>query len=379
MEAVLPAFIDIREIEQGSEIRQYLKSAGADLGDDCKEQIHDELLCLLDVCDNWLRSAIDADLEAMMNSFISLILVCTSEREKITQKFCSKITDVGATESNAMLRLRLLGNFFTGLSENNPMRYEIYCSQLKLATQYGLTEYVETKLKEATSWLNLWNVDIEKKRRCYRMLHGALKDSKRSDEATKVMLEILSTYDDKNASEAKDDALQCILHCINKPDVYVMDHLLQLKPVIALEGQPIHKLLKIFVSGRLQDYSEFFEKNSNFVLGLPGVNHDGNIQKMKILTLVSISNEQQEIEFAALAKQLSLNEDEVEEFIIDAVKTGLFHAKLDQVNEKVMLGSAHRRTFEKKEWEELRQKLEQWRENMLIIKGQLEQVVPSNI
>ena len=56
------------------------------------------------------------------------------------------------------------------------------------------------------------------------------------------MLEILGTYDDKGASEAKDDALQCILHCINKPDVYIMDHLLQLKPVIALEGQQIFKV-----------------------------------------------------------------------------------------------------------------------------------------
>jgi len=83
MDVALPAFIDIREIEQAAEIRQYLKSAGADLGDDCKEMIHEELACLLDVCDNWLRSASDADLEAMMNSFISLILVCTSDREKI--------------------------------------------------------------------------------------------------------------------------------------------------------------------------------------------------------------------------------------------------------------------------------------------------------
>lgn len=39
--------------------------------------------------------------------------------------------------------------------------------------------------------------------------------------------------------------------------------------------------------------------------------------------------------------------------------------------------SASRRTFERKEWEELRQKLEQWRENVLTIKGQLEQVVPT--
>ena len=33
------------------------------------------------------------------------------------------------------------------------------------------------------------------------------------------------------------------------------------------------QLLKIFVSGKLQDYNEFFEKNSNFVLGLPGELH----------------------------------------------------------------------------------------------------------
>ena len=39
--------------------------------------------------------------------------------------------------------------------------------------------------------------------------------------------------------------------------------------------------------------------------------------------------------------------------------------------------SVSRRTFEKKEWEELRQKLEQWRENILTIKGQLEAVIPS--
>ena len=42
-----------------------------------------------------------------MNSFISLILVCTAEREKITHSICSKLTDIGATDANAMLRLRM--------------------------------------------------------------------------------------------------------------------------------------------------------------------------------------------------------------------------------------------------------------------------------
>ena len=38
---------------------------------------------------------------------------------------------------------------------------------------------------------------------------------------------------------------------------------------------------------------------------------------MKILTMVSIACEQAEIEFTSLAKQLMLNEDEVEEFVIE--------------------------------------------------------------
>ena len=48
-----------------------------------------------------------------------------------------------------------------------------------------------------------------------------------------------------------------------------------------------------------------------------GANHEGNIRKMKILTMVSIACEQSEIEFTSLAKQLMLTEDEVEDFVIE--------------------------------------------------------------
>ena len=60
-----------------------------------------------------------------------------------------------------------------------------------------------------------------------------------------------------------------------------MDHLLLLEPVKVLEGENIHKvkaflcnsndrnlifqLLTIFVSGRLQDYLEFYSKEKSFI------------------------------------------------------------------------------------------------------------------
>ena len=57
------------------------------------------------------------------------------------------------------------------------------------------------------------------------------------------------------------------------------------------------------------------------ILNFSDANHEGNIKKMKILTMVSIACEQPEIEFTSLAKQLMLNEDEVEEFVIEGKST----------------------------------------------------------
>ena len=63
-----------------------------------------------------------------------------------------------------------------------------------------------------------------------------------SEEASKVMVELLNTYTDDNASQAKEDAQNCIVSFLAKPNVLIMDHLQRLRPVAALEGTPIHKV-----------------------------------------------------------------------------------------------------------------------------------------
>ena len=66
----------------------------------------------------------------------------------------------------------------------------------------------------------------------------------RSDDASRVMIELLGTYTTENASQAKEEAQRCIVASLADPNTFLMDHLLNLKPVKALEGQPIHQLLK---------------------------------------------------------------------------------------------------------------------------------------
>ena len=56
------------------------------------------------------------------------------------------------------------------------------------------------------------------------------------------MIELLRTYSKDNAREAKDDATKCIVSFIDRHNVWIMDHLLELDPVKCLKGELIYKV-----------------------------------------------------------------------------------------------------------------------------------------
>ena len=56
---------------------------------------------------------------------------------------------------------------------------------------------------------------------------------------------LLGTYTTENASQAREEAQRCIVASLADPGTFLLDHLLQLKPVKFLEGELIHDLLKV--------------------------------------------------------------------------------------------------------------------------------------
>ena len=91
------------------------------------------------------------------------------------------------------------------------------------------------------------------------------------------MIELLGTYTTENASQAREEAQRCIVASLADPDTFLLDHLLQLKPVKFLEGELIHDLLKIFVSEKLEAYQKFYENYQEFVSGTLGLKHEANL------------------------------------------------------------------------------------------------------
>jgi len=210
----------------------------------------------------------------------------------------------------------------------------------------------------------------EQMQKLFRLLHEVLLSNGRSEDASQVMVELLGTYTTENASQAREEAQRCIVASLADPQTFLLDRLLQLTPVKFLEKELIHDLLKIFVSERLETYQTFYENHREFINKL-GLSHEANTRKMRILTFMQIAETQSEISFSEIQKHLQIGDSEVEEFLIDLLRTRLVRAKIDQPSQMVHVNSAMHRTFNKQHWTQLHSLLTNWKSNLHTVREQI--------
>ena len=85
---------------------------------------------------------------------------------------------------------------------------------------------------------------------------------------------------------------------------------------------------------------------------------------MRLLTLCSIASGTNELQYSAVARELHIDEDAVEDWVIRGIMEKLLEAKLDQVQKLIIVNRAMPRTFGDKQWEGLTEKLKDWKSNV---------------
>ena len=65
---------------------------------------------------------------------------------------------------------------------------------------------IHVRLFQIKKYVAQWDISTKRVQGLLRDLHDALLDSKQSEKATKVMIELLATYTEDDASQARDDA-----------------------------------------------------------------------------------------------------------------------------------------------------------------------------
>ncbi|MGH0154915.1 UNVERIFIED_CONTAM: hypothetical protein FKN15_037556 [Acipenser sinensis] len=358
------------ELEQALELRAYIKSKGAEISEENSEGgLHVDLAQIIEACDVCLKDD-DKDVESVMNSIVSLLLILETEKqEALIESLCEKLVKFREGERPS-LRMQLLSNLFHGMDETTSVRYTVYCSLIKVAATCNAIAFIPTELEQVRKWITDWNLTIEKKHTLLRLVYEALIDCKKSDAAAKVMVELLGSYTEDNASQARVDAHRCIVRALKDPNTFLFDHLLALKPVRFLEGELIHDLLTIFVSAKLAAYVKFYQNNKDFIDSL-GLSHEQNMEKMRLLTFMGMAVECKEISFDTIQQELQIGADDVEAFVIDAVRTKMVYCKIDQTQRKVVVSHSTHRTFGKQQWQQLYDSLSAWKQSLSTVKTSL--------
>jgi len=375
----IPTFNDATDEEQFQDLRCYLKGLGADISEEnSPEGALVDMEQVIGCCDFIIREGTESDAESILNNIVALLIIIPpNESEHFVLTFCDKLTKA-PTVRMANVCYRVLMNLYAGIQEHCYLRYDVYCCLVKVA---GRTDNVHTVYKDITklkNWLNELKVSIDKTQKLLRLLHEVLLECKQSESASKVMIELLGTYTEDNASQARDDAHKCIVTSLADPNTFLLDHLLVLKPVRFLEGELIHDLLTIFVSEKLSSYLSFYAANKDFVNSL-GLSHEQNLQKMRLLTFMQMAESRKEIPFSIIESELQLKPDEVEGFIIDVIRTKLARAKMDELQQRVLVSSTMHRTFGRPQWQQLREILTVRQRELTQVQSHLHAVIRENL
>lgn len=275
------------------------------------------------------------------------------------------------------------------------MRYHVYYHLVQVAKQTDQVKAVFRDVDHLKAQFAQCPPSNEQMQKLYRLLHDVLSKGNQSEQAAKVMIELLGTYTAENASYARDDAIRCIISALDDPNTFLLDPLLALKPVRFLGGELIHDLLSVFVSENLTSYMKFYKDHKEFVQSLGkswsnnvfnvsltlflGLNHEKNMKKMRLLTFMQLAESHPEMSFDMVQTELQISAEEVEPFIIEVLKTKLVRARMDQSAKKIYTSSTMHRTFERAQWQQLKDLLHSWKTNLSTVQEGMKSITAAQM
>lgn len=144
-----------------------------------------------------------------------------------------------------------------------------------------------------------------------------------------------------NSPHAESSAIQAISTSLKLPSVFDFDALFKIDAIIDLQGHELFSLLRVFLSGGLEDYKKWESERSasidkygdcphyrgshwgfTLIFKPPsGLDRVQLVRKIRLLTLASLGfrNIGKDVPYATLASALQIDQSEVEKWVIDGM------------------------------------------------------------
>ncbi|VDO68134.1 unnamed protein product [Heligmosomoides polygyrus] len=375
---ILPVFAFVDDKEQLQQLREYLTNIGkAKLDPKGPPDVSDNLidicaqLTVMGACPHpvespALYSLFFVQVDYILNSICSLMVLVPAERAlTVVNAFCEAITPAHfkgiGWNSNAGHAVHVLSNLFRGFAAHPKIQETLYRALVSMCSEARMIGELDCSTENLQKQFKQWGTAVDGQRDILRLVHLGLLADHKADQAAKVMIMLLGTYTEKDAALAREDAIECVRTAVVDPKSFSFDHLQRLCAVKALQkSDPLmYSALELFISGTLKDYRSFVNAHPEFVSDKLKVDEAVLLKKIRLLTLMSIAENNNVIHLDTLAEELDLPpDDHLEEFIIDAIQVNAISGKLNEMTRTLVVSSFQHRQFGREQWQTLQKRLQ---------------------
>lgn len=309
-------------------------------------------------------------LEGCMQELLLWVKKECAMDDDLVDKICNGLC---AGVSSGDLRLRCMALLYNAVSEDHVMkRFSLLAATITLASSVDLvSKIVDTILPKIDTFLRQWRVGVPEKRHMYKVCYEALKSADMAEKAFAFNVKQLGLYNGASDDEfgaVEDATVDVIVEAVRLPKLYRFDTLLELDAVLRFESQRgdqklLFELINIFVRDDLAVFTEFRAQNEALLVKYK-IDAAVAEDKMRLLTFASLGIDSPDLTYQMIASALQISEDQVEEWVIRAISSGLVDAKINQLKSSVAIYRSTQRMFTREEWQPLSERINIWKENI---------------
>nr|CDJ93895.1 Aminoacyl-tRNA synthetase and Proteasome component region PCI domain containing protein [Haemonchus contortus] len=364
---ILPVFAFVDDREQLHQLREYLNNVGkAKLDPKGSPDVSENLI---DICSQITVMGAcphPVEVDYILNSICSLMVLVPAEKAlTVVKAFCNAITPAHfkglGWNSNAGHAVHVLSNLYRAFAAHPKIQEVLFRSLVAMCSEARMIGELDCSTENLQKQFKQWGTAVDGQRDILRLVHIGLLEDQKADQAAKVMIMLLGTYTEKDAAQAREDAIECVRTAVVDPKSFSFDHLQRLCAVKALQkSDPLmYSALELFISGTLKDYRAFVKAHPEFVGDKLKVEEAVLLKKIRLLTLMSIAENNNVIHLDKLAEELDLPpDDHLEEFIIDAIQVNAISGKLNEMTRTLVVSSFQHRQFGREQWQTLQKRLQ---------------------
>lgn len=310
-----------------------------------------------------VSKAPEKDFESAYNLILHILTFSSKLTEILPILLKNLLEHTPEYPNGSLMVLSVLTNLFNILPVQSPLRYQVFISILDFAKSTSNAHLLVNQLKQLPQWIFEWGIEESKKQQVYVKVSEVL-STLDPESSYKYLFDAVSCITVETADGSNDSLTsQLVKTALASDEIYDFDDILALPAVQKLKDNApdLYKLLGIVSSGDSNAFASFNGKVTD-------VDMEAVESKVKVLALAALAfqcSADESVSYESISKAINVPEDEVELWVIDAIRAKLVEGQLCQIEKKFAI---HRATpigkFGQEEWKEVAVRLDKWKTSL---------------